>query len=252
MNHSLQPIPSSEALSDICKLAQGTDRVLVALDVVMREQLSPSQVRLLREIIREYDRVRESSGIRPEPEDMTDAMLASLSVSAVGIVSFSIPAGVSLIDAITSLNATRCASYFQRVGDLVYPPDVDEILSRTPGALESSHTQPRHISLQLVVPGSIGKSREQQESLLAEERATFAHPCDVALAVCLVLRASVLKNPILPHLELAGKLIRTSDPTIAIAPEWSNGITVVSLSKDDQGSSHGYRQLVASAERTKL
>jgi len=122
-----------------------------------------------------------------------DRILKSFSVDKDNFVHLVIPADIRDEDAMHALNA-RFRQAFPREGrGAIDSHFISKIIESENGSGHRSRG-PRSIKLIGVVPGTEGRSRDQQEAVLKEKGFTFAHPIDQALvaAAYLILRAKNL------------------------------------------------------------
>lgn len=106
-----------------------------------------------------------------------------------GVSTFSIPAGVTDVEAMVALNEyfRKTHSGFNR--DVIYAPDL-EWFERLPREYrthcqERDYSQTRRISITGVVEGTKGENRDIQKTLLEEASLGFSDPRDQALAAAI-------------------------------------------------------------------
>ncbi len=172
--------------------------------------------------------------------------------SKTGVSTFTVPAGVSDVEAMKALN------FYYRQGnsygsDLVHS-DYLEFFETLPKKYpdccqERDYSHARQITITAVVKGTAGKDRSSQERILKEKSLVFADPRDQALAAAIhsfaVARHYVNPDNILRDLFRAA-FVRGSLPDIALSSRLEgNGVGTLDYNDDHVGG--GFDGVIAAS-----
>ena len=132
---------------------------------------------------------------KPSLVQLAEEMLKSYSFDEqAGLSIFTIPAGVTDVEALKALNAFFRENLPGFNRDVVEAGEGDWMLSlsyeQTPKEFpdyfrERDYAKPREVAIIVLVPGTEGKNRDSQAELLAQRGLVFADPRDIAIAVAL-------------------------------------------------------------------
>ncbi|MEY4668456.1 MAG: hypothetical protein RL518_1155 [Pseudomonadota bacterium] len=129
------------------------------------------------------------------PIQLAEKLVASYSFDeTTGFSTFTIPAGITDVEAMKSLNAffrEKLPTFSRDVvegGDAEWKLSVsyEEPPKKFPDDFRKrDYSKPREVIIMVVVPGTEGKTRELQGEVLAQRGLVFADPRDIAVAVAL-------------------------------------------------------------------
>ncbi|MEY4702010.1 MAG: hypothetical protein RL326_2197 [Pseudomonadota bacterium] len=132
---------------------------------------------------------------KPSLATLAEEMLKSYSLcEQEGLSTFTIPAGVTDVEALKALNALfrENLSGFNRdaveagEGDWELSLSYEQAPKEFPDDFrERDYSKPREVAIIVLVPGTEGKIRDSQAELLAQRGLVFADPRDIAIAVAL-------------------------------------------------------------------
>jgi hypothetical protein len=109
-----------------------------------------------------------------------ERILESWQIDASGIISFTVPAGVSDLVALRSLNRLFRKRYPDFARDALCSGDLDWY-GRTAAVAQREVTKPRRVRVMPIVVGTRGLTREDQLKVLRGEGLRFAEPIEQAL-----------------------------------------------------------------------
>lgn len=170
-----------------------------------------------REISRRPFRLSDlTDGQRTMAKRIASAITRSLGTYE-GMTRLTIPAGISDIVAMQSLNIAIRVAYIKDARDAIARQDLS-YYATLPTVIDRDINEPRHIWIQVVVPGTERATRREQEQVLLAKGMTFADTLSVALVAaaysCVTKKADLFK----------GFWIRTNEPNIALATDREQGV----------------------------